>query len=124
MARFFPYAYEERLQLLWRPFGLRADRDGVHVDEERFVATFGRLRLETARENVAGAHVTRDYRWWTAVGARLSLVDDGLTFGTTTVAGSSVGTGSVLIRRPTKGAPWGCSTRSWGCWARAEEART
>ena len=47
VARFFPYAYEERLQLLWRPFGLRADRDGVHVDEERFVATFGRLRLET-----------------------------------------------------------------------------
>ena len=74
MARFFPYAYEERLQLLWRPFGLRADRDGVHVDEERFVATFGRLRLESTRENVAGAHVTRDYRWWTAVGARLSLV--------------------------------------------------
>ena len=90
MERFFPYAYEERLQLLWRPFGLRTERDGVHVDEERFVATFGRLRLATTRENVAGAHVTRDYRWWTAVGARLSLVDDGLTFGTTTVAGVCV----------------------------------
>jgi hypothetical protein len=90
VGRFFPYAYEERLQLLWRPFGLRTERDGVHVDDERFVATFGRLRLATTRENVAGAHVTRDYRWWTAVGARLSLVDDGLTFGTTSVAGVCV----------------------------------
>ena len=36
---------------------------------------------------MSGAHVTRDYRWWTAIGARLSFVDDGLTFGTTTVAG-------------------------------------
>jgi len=90
VGRFFPYAYEDRLQLLWRPFGLRTERDGVHVDEERFVATFGRLRLATTRENVAGAHVTRDYRWWTAVGARLSLVDDGLTFGTTSVAGVCV----------------------------------
>jgi hypothetical protein len=75
------------LALLWRPFGLRPDRDGVHLDHHRLLATFGRLRLATARENVAGAHITRDYRWWTAIGARLSFVDDGLTFGTTTVAG-------------------------------------
>ena len=86
-GRFFPYAYEEKLQLLWRPFGLRADRDGVRLDEDRLVATFGLLRLETPVANVSGAHVTRDYRWWTAIGARLSFVDDGLTFGTTTVAG-------------------------------------
>ncbi len=32
--------------------------------------------------NVDGAHITEGYRWYTAVGARLSFVDDGLTFGT------------------------------------------
>jgi hypothetical protein len=59
----------------------------VHLGDDRLVATFGVLRLETPLDNVSGAHLTRDYRWWTAIGARLSFVDDGLTFGTTTVAG-------------------------------------
>ena len=45
-------------------------------------ATFGWLKLETPRSNVLGGHVTGPYRWHTAVGARLSFVDDGLTFGT------------------------------------------
>ena len=34
-----------------------------------------------------GAHITRDYRWWTAAGARASFTDDGLTFGTNANAG-------------------------------------
>jgi hypothetical protein len=31
---------------------------------------------------VTGAHITEDYRWWKAVGIRMSRADDGLTFGT------------------------------------------
>jgi hypothetical protein len=34
--------------------------------------------------------VTTGYRWWTAVGARLSFVDDGLTFGTNATRGVCV----------------------------------
>jgi hypothetical protein len=49
--------------------------------------TFGVLQLETQLDNVAGAHITRNYRWWTAAGARRSLKDDGLTFGTNANAG-------------------------------------
>jgi hypothetical protein len=37
--------------------------------------------------NIADAHVTEGYRWWTAIGPRLSLSDDGLTFGTNHRAG-------------------------------------
>ena len=44
------------------------------------MATFGRLRVTTPLANIDEAHVTEDYRWWTSVGARLSMVDDGLTF--------------------------------------------
>ena len=40
--------------------------------------------------NVDGAHITRRYRWWTGVGARLSFVDDGLTFGSNRDAGVCV----------------------------------
>jgi hypothetical protein len=46
--------------------------------------------VETPLTNIDDAHVTRNYRWWTAAGARRSLVDDGLTFGTNRRAGVCV----------------------------------
>ncbi|HJR25003.1 MAG TPA: hypothetical protein VJ804_05985 [Acidimicrobiales bacterium] len=80
---FFPYRYDRRLAPLWRPFLVRTRRDGVRItDDGAVVATFGPLRVATDLSNVDGAHVTGPYRWWTAAGARLSLADDGLTFGT------------------------------------------
>lgn len=79
---FFPYRFDRRFLLQWVPFGPRPDRDGVTVSDAVFRATFGRLTLETARANVTGGHVTDNYRWYTAIGPRLSMVDDGLTFGT------------------------------------------
>lgn len=89
--RFFPYRLDLRLAPLWAPLGLRPRKDGVRItDDGRFVATFGLVRVETPMSNVDGAHVTRGYRWWTAVGARLSFVDDGLTFGTNRDAGVCV----------------------------------
>ena len=33
------------------------------------------------------AQIAGPYRWWTAVGPRLSMVDDGLTFGIIATAG-------------------------------------
>ena len=82
--QWFPYRFDLRFALMWLvPFGARPGRDGVRVTGDgRFRATFGFLSLETPTENVAGGHVTEGYRWYTAVGARLSFVDDGLTFGT------------------------------------------
>ncbi len=80
---FFPYRFDWRFVGMWLPFGTRPGKDGVLVSEQDlFRASFGVLHLETALDNVAGGHVTEDYRWYTAVGARLSLADDGLTFGT------------------------------------------
>ena len=90
MSQFFPYRFDDRFKALWWPLGARPGKDGVTLTDDSFVATFGRLRLETPRANVTGAHVTRGYRWWTAVGARLSFADDGLTFGTNRDAGVCV----------------------------------
>ena len=73
------------------PFAVRPWADGITLTGDgHFKATFGFLRLETSLDNVDGAHITKDYRWWTAVGARRSFVDDGLTFGTNTHAGVCV----------------------------------
>lgn len=88
MAEFFTYAVDKRLAPFWLPFGLRPGRDGVTItDAGTLLATFGFLKLETPLANIDEAHVTRNYRWWTAAGARKSLVDNGLTFGTNRSAG-------------------------------------
>ncbi|MGA2521768.1 MAG: hypothetical protein ABSG81_13255 [Acidimicrobiales bacterium] len=84
---FFAYAVDKRFIPVLVPFGVRASKDGVTVVQQRIKATFGFLSVETGLDNVDGAHVTRGYRWWTAIGARRSFVDDGLTFGTNTRAG-------------------------------------
>ena len=89
-AQFFPYRFDRRYRAIWRPLGARPEVDGVTVDADTFRATYGRRRVETPLANVTGAHVTGDYRWWKAVGMRLSLVDDGLTFGTATHGGVCV----------------------------------
>ena len=83
MATLYRYSFDKRLIAFWGPFGVRPATDGVTLtDDGRLQATFGFLRLDTPLQNVTGAHITRNYRWWTAAGARRSMKDDGLTFGT------------------------------------------
>src|SRR6266404_3537179 len=67
MAEFFPYAVDARLAPFWLPFGVRPGRDGVTItDDSTFRATFGLFpSVETPLDNIDGAHVTREYRWWT-----------------------------------------------------------
>lgn len=84
---FFPYHCDLRFAPIWGVVGVRPGKHGVTVDDTTFRATYGRLKLETSIGNVAGGHVTDGYRWWTAIGPRLSMVDDGLTFGTNTRRG-------------------------------------
>jgi hypothetical protein len=84
----YRYAFDKRLIAFWGPFAVRPTKDGVTLtDDGRMLATFGFLKLETPLDNVDGAHITRHYRWWTAAGARGSMKDDGLTFGTNANAG-------------------------------------
>jgi hypothetical protein len=90
MARLFKFKVDKRFLPFLVPFGLRPAKHGVTLTETSFVAKFGFLKLETPLSNIDGAHVTRDYRWWTAIGPRLSYVDDGLTFGTNKNAGVCV----------------------------------
>jgi hypothetical protein len=84
----FGYAIDKRYLPVVLPFLLRPARDGVTLtDEDSFVASFGLVKIATPRSNISGAHITRNYRWWTAVGVRMSRADDGLTFGTNHNAG-------------------------------------
>jgi hypothetical protein len=91
VADFFPYAADGRFTVPLLAVGVRPGRDGVTLtDDGRFRAGFGLFKVDTPLTNVAGAHVTGPYRWWTAVGPRASFTDDGLTFGTTNRRGVCV----------------------------------
>lgn len=88
MTEHFRYAIDKRYLPVLLPFLLRPSRDGVTLtDEGSLIASFGLFRVVTPLANIFGAHITRNYRWWTSVGARLSGADDGLTFGTNNRAG-------------------------------------
>ena len=88
MAEHFGYDVDRRYLPVLLPFLVRPSKDGVTLtDGGSLIATFGLLQVVTPLSNVVGAHLTQNYRWWTAVGARLSRADDGLTFGTNSHAG-------------------------------------
>ena len=87
----FPYDFDERFFWIWGPLGARPRKDGVVLTADgKFVATFGRFRVETPLSNIKGANKTGPYRWWRAVGIRGSGVDSGITFGTTPRGGVCV----------------------------------
>lgn len=88
VTRTFPL----RLVAPWRwPLRLIGVRPGAAqlslFDDDRIVATFGRMRVETTIGNVCGYRLTGPYRWWRAVGPRASLADHGFTFGTSAHGG-------------------------------------
>ena len=91
VSQHFGYAIDRRYLPVLLPFLLRPSRDGVTLtDDGLFVATFGLVKIMTPRANVTGAHITENYRWWTAFGVRMSMADDGLTFGTNNKRGVCV----------------------------------
>ncbi|BCB75884.1 hypothetical protein GCM10022251_54670 [Phytohabitans flavus] len=62
----------------------------VVLADGRFEIRFGFWRLTTTRANVVSARRTGPYRWWRGLGPRLSMVDRGVTFGTSTGPGVCV----------------------------------
>jgi hypothetical protein len=88
MSRRFGYAIDKRYLPLLLLFGLRGSTDGVTLTGEgSLLATFGFVKIKTPLANVTEAHITRNYRWWTAFGVRASMADDGLSLGTSHSAG-------------------------------------
>lgn len=89
-SRHFPYRYDLRLVPIWLPFRWPGHQGVTLTADGRFVARYGPFRVDAPLASVQDAHITGPYRWWTAVGPRLSFVDDGLTFGTNATAGVCV----------------------------------
>lgn len=86
----FPYRFDRRWRVLFWALGV-SKNDGVSIyDNGDLVATFGRFKVTTKKNNIRRSFVTGPHRWYTAVGLRLSLTEDSITFGTNHKKGLSI----------------------------------
>jgi hypothetical protein len=75
------------LSQLLRILRLPRPNDGVRFDGSVLDVSFGPWRVTTTAANIASVEVTGPFATWKVLGARLSLGDRGLTFGTVSTAG-------------------------------------
>ena len=86
----FPYRLDKRWSALFFALGVRKS-DGVTItDTGELIASFGLFKVKTTLANVDHTEITGPHRWYTAVGLRLSMTDDGITFGTNHHKGLSI----------------------------------
>jgi hypothetical protein len=94
----FGFRIDPRAAGFLRLYGVTPATAVVAVDDVAIDVRFGRFRVTTPLANVAGIEITGPYRWYRAIGIRLSLADRGATFG------SSADRGVCLrFREPVRG---------------------
>jgi hypothetical protein len=87
-VEYFPFAPPvSGLSSIVRLVRLPRPDDGVRIDGSVLDVSFGLWRVRTPVANIASAEVTGPFAAWKVLGARLSLADRGLTFGTVATAG-------------------------------------
>jgi len=89
-TRTFSFAFDPRFRPLLAMLGIRPGNSEVVVDDERFLARFGRWEARTSLTNLAEVSIARDYRWYRAIGPRASVADRGVSFGSNAQAGVCV----------------------------------
>ena len=77
----FPFEFApgaEKILLLW---AVQPSNSYVEVTDTHLRARFGLFSVNTPLANVASAKVTGPYKFYRAIGPRLSVTDKGATFG-------------------------------------------
>ena len=99
----FPFRFDAKFVPMLMAMGVHPGNSEVTLtDDGRFVAKFGRWRVDTPLDNIDCVEVSGPYRWYRAIGIRGSRVDNGITFGSSTAGGVCV-TFHEPIRRLLKG---------------------
>jgi|GEM_PF-204499 len=83
----FDFVFDSRFRPLLAVAGITPGTAHVTLGPERLVARFGPWACTTPVSNVREVCITGPYRWYTAIGPRVSFVDHGLTFGTSASGG-------------------------------------
>jgi hypothetical protein len=89
-ARRFAFLHDPRFARPLNLLGVTPATCWVDVDDDWLEARYGRWCVRTPRTNVVDVSVSGPYRWFKAVGPRMSLADRGLTFGTAAHGGVCV----------------------------------
>lgn len=90
-VRRFRFADDGYLRRAAAAFGATSQHAWVDVGDDMLDVRFGPWRLRTPISNIAGTEISGPYQWWKVAGpARLSLADRGVTFATTTRAGTCI----------------------------------
>jgi hypothetical protein len=83
----FGFRFQKQYVPMLAALGVTSATAHVMVTEDRLVARFGPWLCSTSLGNVVDVCPTGPYSAVKAIGARLSMTDRGLTFGTTTEGG-------------------------------------
>lgn len=83
----FPFARQRPWSALLPAVFHDPERSVVEVDDVSLSVRYGPFLTTTPWSNVADVTVTGPYRWFRAIGPRLSLGDRGATYGTATDRG-------------------------------------
>lgn len=83
----FDFAFATPYRLPLSLIGVGPTTAYVVVDRDGLTVRFGPWRLHTSIGNIRDARRAGPYRWWRVIGPHLSLVDRGVTFGTTSAGG-------------------------------------
>ena len=81
MTTTYPLRVGPRQRWLLLPWGVRRDNAWVRLDDEQFIARFGFFSLRTPLANIVRWEIKGPYRWFTALGVRLSIRGGDVTFG-------------------------------------------
>ncbi len=77
----FAFTWDPRYQRAARLFGITPARAWVELDDDQFVARFGRWTVRTPRTNIVDADITGPYALLKTVGPpRLGITDRSLSF--------------------------------------------
>ncbi len=94
----FEFDFDPRYQPFLRMLGVTPLTAGVEISEGRLLVRFGPWRVDTAVDNVTEVALSGGFKWYRALGPRLSLADRGLTFGTAVDRAAH-----IRFERPIKG---------------------
>ncbi|MFK3984611.1 hypothetical protein ACI2K4_30090 [Micromonospora sp. NPDC050397] len=86
-TRRFGFAFARPFRLPLAVVGVRPDTAWVDIRPDGLTVRYGPWRLHSPLENVTGAERAGPYKWWRVLGPHLSMVDRGVSFGTTAAAG-------------------------------------
>lgn len=81
------FDFDRRYERFLAVLGVRPENSRAELHDDRLEVHFGRWALATPWTNVKGTQLTRDYQAIKAIGARGSLKDRGVTFGSNTREG-------------------------------------